>query len=361
VIRVAYDAAPARPEPTGVGVYVRDLGTALKGRYGDQVSVFGARRDGPLASIADRYMQFERYQIWLQAWGSREARRTGADLAHYTNAAAPLLSALPFVVTVQDISVLRYPHYHPIRRVLSSPVMILAVHRARRVIVPSTATADEVMRLLRVPAARLSVTELAPAAAGGRVGPERAAAVLDELGLRDRRYVLTISTLEPRKNIHRLVRAFERVTDPDLHLVLLGGSGWHTSVIFRAIERSRAKSRIHLLGYDTDEVRQVLLQESQSFAYVSLYEGYGLPIVEAMAAGVPVVASNISSMPEAAGEAAVLVDPLDVRAIARGIDETTARRDELVDAGRARAARLSWERTATETMAVYESAVARSV
>jgi glycosyltransferase involved in cell wall biosynthesis len=361
VIRVAYDAGPAKLEPTGVGVYVRDLGAALKLAYGDQIRIFGSRRDGPLAGAADRFMQLERYQLWLQRWGSQEARATGADLAHYTNAVAPLYSALPFVVTVQDLSVLRYPRYHPFRRVLTAPVLTLAVHRAQRVIVPSKATAGELIRLLRVPAAKLAVTELAPAIPADPVGPRRSAEILEELGLTGTPYVLSISTLEPRKNIHRLVAAFERVADQDLRLVLLGGRGWHTAVIDRAIARSRAKERIFVPGYVTDEVRHVLLERSRSFAYVSIYEGYGLPIVEAMAAGVPVVASNVSSMPEAAGGAAVLVDPFDVPAIARGIEESLVRREELIAAGRERAGRISWERTAAETMAVYESVALPSV
>jgi glycosyltransferase involved in cell wall biosynthesis len=358
---IAYDAGPARPEPTGVGVYVRDLGTTLRRLYGDRIRIFGSRLDGPLAGQAERYMQLERYQLWLQRWGSGEAAATGADLAHYTNAVAPLRSALPFVLTVQDLSLLRYPRYHPFRRVLSVPVMLSAVHRARRVVVPSTATANELRKLLRVPARQISVVELAPAEPIPPVAHDRAVEVLREFDLDTVPYVLSIGTLEPRKNIHRLVAAFERVADTDLHLVLLGGRGWHTGVIDRAIERSAARERIHVPGYVSDEARHVLLQESAGFAYVSIYEGYGLPIVEAMAAGIPVVASNLSSMPQAAGGASVLVDPFDVRGIARGIEDMLARRNELVEAGRERAAQLSWSRTASETMAVYEAAAARSV
>jgi glycosyltransferase involved in cell wall biosynthesis len=357
----AFDAGPARSEPTGVGVYVRDLGTALKASLGERLHIFGSRRDGPLAPIADRFMEIERYQLWLQRWGSSEAAATGATLAHFTNSVAPLRSALPFVLTIQDLSILRYPRYHPARRLLSAPIMVLAARRAARVIVPSTATADEVMRLLRVSTARIDVIELAPSEPAATVTRDRGRAVLAELGLRDTRFVLSVGTLEPRKNIHRLVAAFERVADRGMHLALLGGRGWHTSVIDRAIERSPARDRIHVLGYVSDEARQVLLRECTTFAYVSVYEGYGLPIVEAMAAGVPVVASDVSSMPQAAGGAGVLVDPLDIRMIARGIEESIERRDELVAAGHARAAKLSWTRTAAETLDAYEAASVRSV
>jgi glycosyltransferase involved in cell wall biosynthesis len=358
---VAFDAGPARPSPTGVGVYVRDLGLALKGSFGDRIRIFGSRRDGPLAPVADRFMQMERYQIWLQRWGSREALLTGAELAHYTNAVAPLRSALPFVITVQDLSVLRFPRYHPVRRVATTPIMVWAIRRARRVLVPSTATANEVMRLLRVRSDRLLVTELAPAVQQEAVPTDRANAILRSLDLDDGPYVLSIATLEPRKNIHRLVAAFEFVAYQRTRLVLLGGRGWHTSVIDRAIERSPARARIRVLGYVSDEERAALLQQCAVFAYVSIYEGYGLPVVEAMRVGAPVVTSRVSSMPEAAGGAAVLVDPYDVASIGAGVNEAAARHDELREAGLSRTRDLTWERTAEATAAAYESAVQRWV
>ncbi|MDP9271399.1 MAG: glycosyltransferase family 4 protein [Chloroflexota bacterium] len=360
-LQIAYDAGPARSSPTGVGVYVRDLGLALKSAYRDRIRIFGSRRDGPLAPVADGYMHLERYQIWMQGWGSREALRTGAEMAHYTNAVAPIRSALPFVLTVQDLSVLRFPRYHPMRRVASTPIMVWAVRRARRILVPSTATADELIRLLHVPARKLVLTELAPGDQGPPVADSRAQEVLRSLGMSERPYVLSIGTLEPRKNVHRLVAAFERTADRDSLLVLLGGRGWHTSVIDRAIERSEARDRIRVLGYVTDEERMVLLQHCTVFAYVSIYEGYGLPVVEAMSAGAAVVTSAISSMPEAAGGAGVLVDPYDIASIAAGVDEARARRDELIEAGLERTRHLTWERTAGATMVAYESAFDQSV
>jgi alpha-1,3-rhamnosyl/mannosyltransferase len=217
------------------------------------------------------------------------------------------------------------------------------------------------MRLLRVPAGRLVVTELAPSEPAPQASADRSREVLAALGLEDAGYVLTIGTLEPRKNIHRLIAAFERIADRGLRLVLLGGRGWHTSVIDRALATSTARSRIVVPGYVSDEARSILLRHARAFAYVSVYEGYGLPVVEAMAEGIPVVASNLSSLPEASGGAAVLVDPHDVLAIARGIDETISRREELADAGRARASLLSWDRTAAATIQAYEAAQRLSV
>ena len=355
---VAFDAGPDMPQPTGVGMYVRHLGRALKDEYGGRVRIFGSRCDGGLADIADAYARVERYQVWLQTWASGEAAATGAQLAHYTNGVAPIRSSLPYVLTVHDLSLIRYPRYHPFRRLLSVPLMVAAIRRARRVLVPSTATADELRRVLRVNPRRVDVIPHAPDPDQSPLADPEARRLLDGVGLAEAQYVLSISTLEPRKNIGRLVAAFDRVDRADLHLVLLGRRGWHTDAIDRALAHSPARERIHVLGYVSDATRRALLQRAALFAYVSLYEGYGLPIIDAMAAGVPVVASNTSSMPEAAGGAAVLVDPHDVRAIARGIDEALSRRADWASAGLDRVRALSWRGTARATMAAYEEELA---
>jgi glycosyltransferase involved in cell wall biosynthesis len=356
---IAIDAGPARGEATGVGVYVRELATRLRSLAPDRVRLIGARPDGPLAAVAATRMRGARHLVWVQRHAARDARSVGAELAHFTNAIAPLRPGVPFVLTIQDLSLIRYPHYHPALRLLGVPFMAISARRAARVIVPSAATADEVHRLLRVPHDRIERIELAPppARTAGDLGS--AAATLERYGLAAERYVLTIATLEPRKNVARLVRAFEAVASrqPDLRLVLVGGRGWRTASIQRAIARSPARDRIVVTGFVTDDDRAALLTGCGLFVYVSLYEGYGLPIVEAMQAGAPVVTSAVSSMPEAAGGAAVLVDPSDPKAIAEGMLDALRRRAELIDAGHRRVAHLSWDRVARETLAVYDVAL----
>lgn len=359
---VAFDAGPAKPRPTGVGVYVRELGHELRALLGGQLRTIGARPDGPMADGATTLMRGDRHLVWIARHADRDARRSAASLAHYTNAVAPVRSSMPFVVTIHDLSLLRYPHYHPGPRLAVIPFMAWAAHRARRVIVPSSATADEVRRLLRVPAGRVEVIAEAPV----RVptpSPAQRAASLAELDLVDRPFVLSLATLEPRKNIGNLVRAFERVAalDPELLLVLVGGAGWRTDTIEQVIRSSPAADRIRRLGYVGDVARSVLLRECAVFAYVSFYEGYGLPIVEAMEAGAPVVTSNLSSMPEAAGDAAILVDPRHVAAIAAGLREALGSPTALRKAGLRRVADLSWARAARETTDVYDQAAERWV
>jgi glycosyltransferase involved in cell wall biosynthesis len=303
-------------------------------------------------------MRGERHLIWLQRDAAREARRLGAVGAHFTNATAPLRPGLPFVLTLQDLSLIRYPHYHPVLRLTGVPLMVIAAHRARRLIVPSRATATEVHRLLRIPISRMEVIELAPPSDLVTAAAPAADEVLKRRGLERGTYLLSIATLEPRKNIGRLLGAFELIAHrhPQLRLVLVGGRGWRTSRIEQAISSSPVAHRIVVTGWVDDLERAALLRGCAVFAYASLYEGYGLPVVEAMASGVPVVTSNTSSLPEAAGGAAMLADPYDVREIARSLEEALQRAPELVAAGTERVSRLSWDRVAAETLAVYDDA-----
>lgn len=358
-VTTAYDAGPVKSSPTGVGVYVRDLGLALLKQRGEAIQFIGARPDGPLADRAATFMRSRLHQVWVHTRANADARRVGAELVHYTNAAAPLHSSRPFVLTVQDLSLLRYPHYHPGLRLAAIPVMLAAIHRAHRVLVPSRATADELMRFVRLPARRISIVELAPAATS-LTAAEVPRSSLDRWAVEPGAYVLSVGTLEPRKNLRRLISAFQQFNGrhPDIRLVLMGGKGWRTRSIDQALGESPVGDRIVTTGYVTDEERQALLHHCGVFAYVSLYEGYGLPIVEAMAAGAPVVTSNVSSMPEAAGGAAVLVDPHSTAGVARGLEDAWRDRERLGAAGLRRAAKLSWERVARETAAVYDEVAA---
>jgi len=361
-LRVAFDAAPAHRDPTGVGVYVRDLAIALLARDPDSIALIGVRPDGPLAAEAERasqstFLHAGRHQRWLLTRARRDAASVDSDLIHFTNAAAPLRPGRPFVLTIQDLSLFRHPGYHPPLRVATAPLTLIAAKRAAAVIVPSEATRSEISRLLHVSGRRVVVvphagsTHLPPAHAD----PDALAAARSDLRLADDPYILSVSTLEPRKNHARLVQAFERLVAgrPSMRLVLVGGAGWLGRDLRGSLLASPIADRIHVTGYVSTERLATLMSGASVFAYVSLYEGFGLPILDAMRAGVPVVTSAISSMPEVAGRAAVLVDPYDPDAIAAGLDEAIRRRPDLVAAGLTRAASRCWGDVASETWDVY--------
>ena len=199
---------------------------------------------------------------------------------------------------------------------------------------------------------------LAPRIGFKPLGAAAVSATIEKLGLARRPFILSPGTIEPRKNHVRLIQAFAAARDAgsvptDMQLVLAGAQGWGTKPVLAAVDASSHRDAIRMLGYVDDEVMQALTQGATAVAYVSLYEGFGLPILEAMRAEAPVVTSDASSMAEVAGDAAVLVDPLSVPGIAAGLAAVC--RATQADRARAsaRAAEFTWSRTARETVEVY--------
>jgi alpha-1,3-rhamnosyl/mannosyltransferase len=349
-----------------VSVYVIELARALDELARERIVHLGVRLDGPLAERRsggstpghDGTSQLGRrgYVAWLIASAERDGNRAGCSLIHYTNAIAPIRTSLPFVVTVHDMAIHRRPSQHPVTRLARIPLSVLSARRAQLVITPSEATADDVRRLLHVPRSRLVVVP--EAARALVVGPDDRT-VLERLGLVAGSFILSIGTIEPRKNGVGLLAAFEQLagTNPALRLVFTGGAGWRDGAFRRALAASPALDRVVMTGYLPDGELAALLEACALMAYPSFHEGFGLPVLEAMAAGAPVVTSRVSSMPEVAGGAAVLVDPRDVGSIAAGIREALARRDELARTGPARAAGRTWLDVGRETLAAYDRAL----
>jgi glycosyltransferase involved in cell wall biosynthesis len=362
--RLALDVAPVRQRPTGVGVYARSLATGLAPVLPGELTLIGLRADVDLGpsippSVARVPFDGRNYQQWLQFRADRVSRRAGAHLVHYTNASAPVMTRLPFVLTVHDLSLLRMPRSHPAMRLATLPMSLAAIGRARSIIVPSRSTARELSRLLRVASRRVTVVEHAQSSSLSTVVPDPT--VVDRLGLAGCRYLLSVGTVEPRKNHRRLIGAFESLAarDPDLRLVLVGDPGWRSEPIYRRIAASPVADRIVMAGYVPDAALAALIAGSAAVCYISTYEGFGLPVIEAMAVGAAVVTSRVSSLPQAAGGAGVLVDPFDQADIARGIAEAMARRDELVAAGWTRTRGRTWRDVALETVEVYRWALRR--
>lgn len=365
--RIAFDAAPAREGSTGVGIYVRELALSLRATAPERIALIGVREGGPLDGALPGERDDDRFPFrgrghlsWVQRYADDDARAAGASLVHYTNGLAPLRASVPFVVTIQDLTFIRYPLHHPPPRLARIPFAYLAAHRARLVVVPSRATERDVARILRVPRGRIAVVGYAPRAQldVDRRDPDRPS-IVDRLGLRAGGYVLAFGGLDARKNPERLVAALERLgpEHDDLHLVLAGADSWRHRLIRRRIQESPVRDRIIITGFLPDDDLAELLRRAALFAYVSLSEGFGLPILEAMAAGVPVITSRRSSMPEVAGGAAVLVDPRDVDEIAAGIRRALGERSRLVELGARRAAARTWADVAGEMLDVYRWAL----
>jgi alpha-1,3-rhamnosyl/mannosyltransferase len=270
----------------------------------------------------------------------------------------------PSVVTVHDVSHLRFPHFHPVERVrFLSRHLGESVARAQRILVVSEFVKGEVMACLGVPADKVDVT---PLGVCGQYRPRPESECLDVLsqyGLSYGGYVLSVATMEPRKNLGGLVDAYEGLPAALKRrwpLVLAGSSGWLSAGQERRIETLARQGVVKRLGYVPNQDLTVLCAGAGLFAFVSFYEGFGLPLLEAMASGVATLASQRASLPEVGGDAPLYVEPESVESIRSGLNELLsngAERTRRALAGTARASHFSWEKTGVATVDSYRKAL----
>lgn len=287
----------------------------------------------------------------------RECRRLRANLVHYPANVGNLFETPRAVLTVHDLSFLRNPAWFRWERAMYYRHAVKrSVRSAERIIADSYATAVDLQDMLGVPRDRIDVIPLGVDDAFQPVSPDEVAAVRHKYGLPPS-FFLYYGTLEPRKNLPRLIEAWSAIAgECPQDLVIAGREGWQVGSIRKAAEGSAYASRIHFVGFIPREELPALIGTAHAFVWPSLWEGFGLPPLEAMACGVPVLTSNVSSMPEVMGDAALLVDPADVKTLATGMGRLAADdtlRVELKAKGLARAAQFTWERTAERTLAVY--------
>jgi glycosyltransferase involved in cell wall biosynthesis len=287
-------------------------------------------------------------------------RRVRPDLVHFTNYLAPLACPVPYVVSVHDMSLSLLPQYHTVKKRLLTSTLVPSVARAARmVLAPSESTCRDIVRLLALDPARVRVVPYAPGPAFAPQTPD-AQRLARVYGVAEP-YFVYVGTLEPRKNLARALRAFATLAAalPDHRFVLAGQPGWHCDDVLAEVQA--AAGRVMLLGYVPEEDLPLLYSHAVAMVYPSVYEGFGLPVVEAMACGTPVITSRSSSLEEIAKDAAALVDPLDERSIAEAMHAVAtdpALRASLRTRGLARAATFTWARTARETAEVYREALA---
>jgi glycosyltransferase involved in cell wall biosynthesis len=300
--------------------------------------------------------------LWEQTVAPIVTRRDHLDLLFCPVNVVPLAGIVPSVVTVHDLAFLAHPEaFHPSKRRYLTLMTRLSVHRARRVIAVSAHTGDDLVRHFHVAPDKVTVI---PNAMDDRFRPATDPDALSQF-TRDHhlpeRFILFVGTLEPRKNLRRLIEAFARIAraDGDVALVIVGASGWMTSDLAPLVQRLTLTERVIFTGYVPDDELPLWYQSATIFCYPSLYEGFGLPVLEAMACGTPVVTSSTSSLPELTGSAAALVDPTDVATLADvllALLNDAPRRAEMRRAGLERARTYSWERTAAAIYTVITEA-----
>jgi len=381
-IRVAFNATPLLAPVPGIGNYIVNLGAALSESGDvDLYSYYGGgwRHQAPtpptsasrqrhtrrFRDLAKPLIPFER-TLWhatQRLLFARGLRRNAISLYHEPNY-VPLSYDVPVVSTVHDLSWLRYPETHPRDRVRwLERSMPDALSRAAAVLVDSEFVRQEVLTTFGVDPARVHTVHLGVSNTFRPRNSAETRATLRALDLEHGRYVLTIGTVEPRKNLRHVLVAHARLPEAlraRFPLVIGGAPGWRSSPLEGELRRLAADGRIRFLGHVPGPSLPALYAGAAAFVFPSLYEGFGLPPLEAMASGVPVLVSDRASLPEIVGDAALMLDPErpdDTAVKLASILDDSAAHAGLVRRGLERARAFSWKATARATLDVYRSVV----
>ncbi len=372
-MRICFDLSPAAHRHAGIGRYAHELLAALTRidrantyRVFHNQLAFNEKVDAPLDPLPRTVIPLTakpwRMSVLLADFLRVPMDRwiPGIDVFHGTDHLLPPLRRARTVFTLHDLIFKFFPEYHlPLNRAFLGLMLPRFLRRADAIIAVSECTKRDAIRLYHLPPEKITVIYegVDPA-----LRPVEDKNLIEQARARyahDQPFVLYLGTIEPRKNLIALIDAVRALRARGLshRLLIAGRKGWLYQATFDHVTRTGMSEAVDFLDYVPDAELPALFAACDAFVFPSLYEGFGLPPLEAMACGAPVVCSNTSSLPEVVGEAAVLFDPGDVGEIAGAIERVVsdaALRDELRAKGIAQAARFSWERAARETLAVYE-------
>ncbi len=305
-----------------------------------------------------RCMPFPR--LWTHLRLSREMATRPPDVLFVPAHVLPIVHPRRSVVTVHDLGYLYYPQAHT--RWARAYLRWSTCYNARsaaHIIADSRATQRDLLQHCQAAPQRVSVVYPGCDSDVHRHSAAEAAAILERYRIPSP-YVIFVGTLQPRKNIGGLLDAFAQVATGSsaAHLAIVGKQGWLYERLYAQVRRLGLEGRVHFTGYVPQEDLDVLLQGAQVFVLPSLYEGFGLPVLEAMASGTPVICSNVSSLPEVAGDAAILVDPQDTAQLAQALErvlDDAGLRSDLAQRGLRQAKRFAWEECARQTLEILEA------
>lgn len=368
---------PHSGERAGVGHYVEGLVTALIERFpAEEFVLYFDYRIGDLAGFAapnvkvkhfpfsqyGKYLSFGYSHLLITAYLLKE----GLDVLHVPAGSIPLTYPKKVVYTVHDLAIFKHPEWFPSSFISRSVLVPQTLRKADNLIAVSQSTAKDLRQLFNIKSQKISVIHHGFDVA--KIPLKRRVNETIEKYKLPRRYVLFVGTIEPRKNVEGLMRAFVALQEKnpalaDVVLAIAGQEGYHSDQVMQTMTALKVKRSIRYIGYVTHNEKVELLRHASAFVFPSFYEGFGLPILEAMALGVPVITSKTTSMPEIAERAALFVDPTSVTDMTRGLREVLTKPDvakRLHEAGPKQAAKFSWDRCADQTMSVYKKVAGRA-
>ncbi len=369
---IAIDYTPAYEQSGGIGRYVRDLVAAL-GRIDEQTDYrlfVAGTRGHDLSYIPGNNFVWRTTRLspkWLaHLWYKLKLPVPAqvffgdVELYHATDfVLPPLRSYTRSLLTVHDLSFVRVPETTspPLKRYLDV-VVPASVKRADHILADSRATKEDLITLYNTPPEKITVL-LSGVDARFKPSTISFAQISQKYNLPKKPYILSIGTIQPRKNYTRLIQAVHQLRQSglDVILVIAGGRGWLESSIYTTVTQLNMQDHVHFIGFADDQDLPALYTHAACFAFPSLYEGFGLPVLESMACGTPVLTSNISSLPEVAGDVGLMVDPYDVNAIADGLRELItddASRQKRIEAGFAHIQNFTWEKSARQLRNIYQ-------
>lgn len=377
-MRVAFDAIALLSPLTGIGQYAYELASRLAADPAHQARFFYGKgwsddvRAAPLPGAGTLFPWLRRFVPHSYAIGrllrsrhfAREISAQRFDVYH-----APNFLTFPFpgptVTTVHDLSWIRYPQSHPVERVRAmNRYFEPGLRRSELVLTDSQFVRQELLEVFGLSPERVLSIPLGVSPLFHPRGPQETGAVLQAQGLVHGSYLLTVGTLEPRKNLVAALRAYARLpqrAQAAFPLVLAGMKGWHSDELDREMAPLLASGRVRMTGYLARGDLAALIAGATALVYPSIYEGFGLPPLEAMASGVPTIVSNVSSLPEVVGDTGLLVEPHDHEGLCDAMQrliDAPEQRAQLAARARLRAAGFTWDRCAAETFAAYARAVA---
>jgi len=367
-MRVALDAIPLVAAKTGIGHYTDALAVTLAQNHPDHQYTLLSPFDFVLSpppltppNLSKMFLPMRSvFRRWWLVGLPALLQLSPFDLFHGTNYCIPVVSPCPTVVTVHDLSLFRRSSTHEDENVRRGKRRIpLMIRRATRIIAPSEWTRSEIIEHFGTDPDLVRVIPEGARREMRPLNPEECADVLNWFGI-DSPYLLFVGTIEPRKNLPVLLKAFHELLQTTTHLpqlIMCGGNGWKYEEVYRLVNELKLNDKVRFLGYVRDEELPALYSSAECFLYPSSYEGFGLPPLEAMACGTPVITSNASSLPEVVGDGGLTHSPDDYRKLTALIAQMLSEagvRAHYRQAGLERARVFSWDRAARETQALYD-------